>query len=1840
MKISTKWIQSDIFEYFSGWCLTFLIFSCFFVSDPALLAQNGRTITADIVALEQPIVLNRLGSSIPQGLMYALKSDVMANPANNLGMKAGNVVLKPYKRPRPIVLRANEGDTLLVRLTNFLTPEKEATLPQVGFSVNGLEFVNGTVDNGSWVGAGANNQALPQLTVAPNETKTYALLAEKEGTYLIKDPASGGIGAAVAGLFGSVTVQPEMAEWYRSQVTNEDLYYATEYWINEKDGSRVTKESATKDSLVVNNQVSETIGYPVINYQARFPEGHPKAGSYVLQMLDDDNNILYTDLTAIITGPKNGRFLDSQTGPLFDSIPASPDRRQPYREICLHYHNPLTATQAFADTLSNLPANTLEGTDIFGINYSSAGIVNEIAANRFEVGPMADCVECKYEEFFLSSWSVGDPGMIPDVDATTSLMNCAHPQAEYVQYADDPSNVYHAYLWDHTKMRINHGNPLIPHVHHFHAHQWLHSPNDPSGHYLDSQTITPGASWSLELVHNGAGNKNLTPGDNIFHCHFYPHFASGMWGLFRVHDVLELGTRVGGPTGSTPIPGSRALPDGEIASGTPIPAVVPLPTKAMAPVPAPVEIDNGQVVLQEKDKNPGYPFFIPGIAGSRPPHPPLDFAIQGKDTLDGGLPRHILKGGKVVWEQHTTTDWTKEIDNLVAIELPEGGTPVEKAAMEFHKKLHHTTYRPESGISSRFRTNGRPKAPGAPFADPAENIFGQPEGTLRRYKAANIQMDVVLNKLGWHYPQQRLITLWADVAPTINGTKPPEPFFFRANTFEYIEFWHTNLVPDYFELDDFQVRTPTDVLGQHIHLVKFDVTSSDGAANGFNYEDGSFSPNEVVSRINGIKDGKFLQYKFQQGTSLKYSSLPDNSDTLSIKSPMKIWGKAPANQNWDGAQTTIQRWYADPLYDLEGRDRTIRTVFTHDHFSPSTHQQIGLYAGLLVEPANSTWYDSETGKQFGDLKNPDPKREGDGGPTSFQAIIKNNEEEECSYREFALEFQDLALAYTADSRDSMTPYPKYEPPSATDEKQQQKHENFLQAIPFYDGWMDPAHAISPPHPGPQVISVQGGTLTLLNNYTLNYRNEPLSLRASMSSPYSPGNYSQTPGLGGDFAYIYSSDTTIAGLRGYKAFSKQPTPGSKISNYNNFRFPKRNLTPGMHGGDPFTPLLRVFENDKVQVRTLVGAHEIPHIFNIHGLSWLFEPSAVNSGYRSTQMMSISEHFEMNFTIPGNTVGKKGVTDYLYNASSDNSGLNTGLWGFIRAYPKGTKLDKLAYLPNNPEKSPTIQSSGCPADTSLAKVRRFDVGAYLIADLANGESLVYNAMDTIFDPHAMIFIKEKEYLNGKLLFEKAPSTSHFDPMVLRARAGECIQVSLTNNIDTSNPAFVDSTVIGFGSKLRPERSLNVNVTASGHIGLHPELLSYNANQSGGANIGLNDVQTAAPGKSVQYNWYAGKWKKNRPLPVEFGSVLLSSADPMEQYARGLFGAVIVEPADATWRGDQDNPTVATVTHGGGAEKFREFVIFHQDNLLLKTTIEGKNGSRDTVAVGGGTTVGVNYKTAPFAYRYFTNNEVNSGSGPSSDIHAAVANNLIFADPATPIFAAGKGEKVRIRLIKPGGPGNPETFILDGHIWQEEPYQDSSRVLGYNPNSQWLGSRPQVAALNNFDLLIESAGGKSAKAGDYLYYPFFSAPFEGGNWGLVRVTDGKDAITLTRVEKNDYGTFDLYATTTVDVTDGRFKRSLTIADGYGGTQLFATSLGYAGNGTKSWKFSGLSDSILGSNEIVIRSGRDGSQLVTNGKALENLVPTKQPRAIPDESFIKLQEFLQQQPFARPNRIRSDRK
>ena len=333
----------------------------------------------------------------------------------------------------------------------------------------------------------------------------------------------------------------------------------------------------------------------------------------------------------------------------------------------------------------------------------------------------------------------------------------------------------------------------------------------------------------------------MTVGDSIFHCHFYPHFAQGMWALWRVHDVFELGTQLddsGRPRRArAPCRTARSPP----ARRSPPSCRCPHADGAAARRPG-VRSSAARSQLTGAG-NPGYPFFVPGIAGHRPPNPPLDAVDDRRPRPPRSPRRHGVRT--------TTTpfDFSKDFLTLNVDWLPEDRHAGGEAAMAFHAQPLCRAATP-TGTPGNFSLNGKHRDRRRPLRRP---LPAQCAGA-HLPSAADIQLDVIFNKEGWHFAQQRISSLWQDVNDYLDHAAPTaEPLFFRANSGDCIGFWLTNLVPDYYELDDFQVRTPTDIIGQHIHLVKFDVLASDGAANGYNYEDGSFSPGEVRERIAAIR---------------------------------------------------------------------------------------------------------------------------------------------------------------------------------------------------------------------------------------------------------------------------------------------------------------------------------------------------------------------------------------------------------------------------------------------------------------------------------------------------------------------------------------------------------------------------------------------------------------------------------------------------------------------------------------------------------------------------------------------------------------------------------------------------------------------------------------------------------------------------------------------------------------------------------------------------------------------------------------------------------------------------
>lgn len=1079
-------------------------------------------------------------------------------------LSPGAVRLKDCKRARPLTLRANVGDILEIKLTNLLRPQPDisetwckgrqsddGTRPtrlderkafdtqcreaaRIEQESNAEERREAAQERrGDWPATRGLSFSMPGLeplpvgdkvaeaclglaSVPPGGSFTCRFRLEREGTHLFSSLAApsggeGDAGSVTHGLFGSLIVESEGATALRSQVSRA----AFDRMWPQRGGAAVRHARTGLPDYAAANAAPTSrdrrpgayacgdAPVPVLNMH-RACQGSESIAGVPYKKAE----LVHGDLNAIIV-PDPARAL-----PVIDSGLSGEDRRTanrlleearaPFREFTVVFHDELKTYYADPQRELSQFGQLTAARDGFAINYGASGAGPMVLANRKGIGPTANCPECFYEEFFLESWANGDPALLEN-------------------YADDPSNVAHSYLNDKVVFRNFHIGKET-HVFHLHSHQWFAGNDENRGAYLDSQTIAPQQGFTYRIYHGGldrhhgdlapagsrgwwetargSGNRNRTVGDAIFHCHLYPHFAQGMWALWRVHDVMEDGSRVlpdgqkqpGLSISRNPVPTERREGSVELNTGkwrgggkdqgTPIPGLIPIPGEAAPLLPAYTAPDKE---IAAADGMPGYPFFIAGEPGHRSPQPPLDMArAQDGKLLDGGLPRHVVTGGlslpavltpdekeaakadpntlvpllpTLVPRMLALGDVTSDYARLNLNILPHTGTRLEQNAMGFHHDgarpgggalpLHNvlgeavgpqtfgsypSLRMPPLGGASRldpagFAVNGAPPAPGAPYADPCgaastlaatpfrrfighrrgsgeRDVFESAELTakpdpaivgdtalqalrgnldfvpdpgllaFRRYGISAIQFDMTVNRAGWHDPQARIavLTSEADVWKESRSARA-EPFFFRAFSGECIEARHTNELPKDLELDDFQLRVPTDTIGQHIHLVKFDVTSADGSGNGFNYEDGTFAPDEILARICAARKpgGSIAGESASQTVAARgpecdalaaakaaYEDAVRSNDRSAMAEARKklreaqLWWRKGDDNRRTYFQTTVQRWFADPILsntgDGKAADRTLRTVFTHDHFGPSNIQHHGYYAALLIEP--------------------------------------------------------------------------------------------------------------------------------------------------------------------------------------------------------------------------------------------------------------------------------------------------------------------------------------------------------------------------------------------------------------------------------------------------------------------------------------------------------------------------------------------------------------------------------------------------------------------------------------------------------------------------------------------------------------------------------------------------------------------------------------------------------------------------------------------------------------------------------------------------------------------------
>ena len=226
-------------------------------------------------------------------------------------------------------------------------------------------------------------------------------------------------------------------------------------------------------------------------------------------------------------------------------------------------------------------------------------------------------------------------------------------------------------------------------------------------------------------------------------------------------------------------------------------------------------------------------------------------------------------------------------------------------------------------------------------------------------------------------------------------------------------------------------------------------------------------------------------------------------------------------------------------------------------------------------------------------------------------------------------------------------------------------------------------------------------------------------------------------------------------------------------------------------------------------------------------------------------------------------------------------------------------------------------------------------------------------------------------------------------------------------------------------------------------------------------------------VRYRWYPD---------VQFGTTFFHDhVNAILGQPHGLYGALVVEPPDATWT---DPRTGRPIDSGALADvhtrartsvdvrgSFRELVTYLDDDDPLTSV------GRDT---GGD----LGLRVEPLRRRP-------DPSAPFRDGGAA---------PETAAVQAYVGDPVVFRTLV-GASNEVHAFHVDGHGVRAEP---------------WSGRSPPVATVplgisERYDLSVPVAGGVGGQPGDYLFGNGRLGKLDGGSWGVLRVRPGPTDTAL---------------------------------------------------------------------------------------------------------------------------------
>ena len=514
-----------------------------------LEADESRRFDAEALAAATGMALE------PERVRHLVLNDHRA-PASHLGAGAPPYdrfnPVKPCRVVQPLVLRTHRDEEISVEVENAVRGRR------LGFHVQG-DGLAGPDGTGVQHADGSHVGVNPDTTLGHGEKRVFRYAARHEGVWPINDLADvrgSERGSNVHGLFGALVVEPPGTRW-RDPETGEDL-----------------TEAAYGPGLYADILVAE-------GTEPTFTEDDP-----------------FVDLSRHAVAPSFREFTiffhdEPEVHSAVHTVGEHTTMPISYRAEPMHLRLPHRMRRLAERTAPHPPADQV-GVDRTAVSWRLGDELEEqFWTARTPDGRWLERVAG--EEQHHSSWLFGEPA----------------------------TPVLRAYCGDPARLRLVHAGVKETHVFHLHVHQWRAVADDgaePSvwgldddgkpkakgSQLLDSITISPQTCFTIDPLY-GSGSRQHAFGDIIWHCHLYPHFHHGMWGLWRSFD--------------REVDGTRAYPD-----GTPCPRLVALPGRE----PAPPDLDR-----------PGFPWFIDGEFPMKAPPPPAPVPEQvGGRRLLLGMPAH------------------------------------------------------------------------------------------------------------------------------------------------------------------------------------------------------------------------------------------------------------------------------------------------------------------------------------------------------------------------------------------------------------------------------------------------------------------------------------------------------------------------------------------------------------------------------------------------------------------------------------------------------------------------------------------------------------------------------------------------------------------------------------------------------------------------------------------------------------------------------------------------------------------------------------------------------------------------------------------------------------------------------------------------------------------------------------------------------------------------------------------------------------------------------------------------------------------------------------------------